>query len=202
MRLVTLNAPAVFGDQPLFVEFVNTLHWYEGAPIELIGSDAELATWLAEHDLPAHDLAGRLPRVHRLRQHLRAVTEAVAVGQAPSQADMAALEAALAAPMGRLALSVDECSRSRLAFRTDASDADLLVFQVALSLATFLAAGDRRRLKLCANPGCGFAFLDTSTNATRRWCYMRYCGNRLKARAFRGRRSRQHSADRSDAARS
>jgi hypothetical protein len=54
--------------------------------------------------------------------------------------------------------------------------------RVALSLATFLESGDRRRLKLCANPGCGFAFVDTSTNATRRWCDMRYCGNRLKAR--------------------
>ena len=29
--------------------------------------------------------------------------------------------------------------------------------------------------------------VDTSMNATRRWCYMRYCGNRLKARAFRQR---------------
>jgi predicted RNA-binding Zn ribbon-like protein len=64
---------------------------------------------------------------------------------------------------------------------------------VALSLATLLGSSDRHRLKLCANLGCGFAFVDTSTNATRRWCYMRYCGNRFKARAFR-RRTRQRTA--------
>jgi len=67
-------------------------------------------------------------------------------------------------------------------------------FRIALSFANFLEAGDYARLKLCANPGCGFAFLDTSTNGTRRWCYMRFCGNRLKARAFRRRRHSTASA--------
>jgi len=88
------------------------------------------------------------------------------------------LEAALAAPLGHLALIGADTQRPQLAFGTETSDALLFTFHVALSLATFLESGDRRRLKLCANPGCGFAFVDTSTNATRRWCYMRYCGNR------------------------
>jgi hypothetical protein len=43
--------------QPLFVEFVNTLHWYEGAPVELIGSESDFAVWLLEHGLPATDRA-------------------------------------------------------------------------------------------------------------------------------------------------
>jgi predicted RNA-binding Zn ribbon-like protein len=192
MRLVTLDEPAAAAGQPLFVDFVNTLHWSEGAPIELIGTDAQLAAWLAEHGLGAQGLAGRLPAVHRLRARARAVTEALATGRTPPVAAMAALEAALGAPPGHLALVGADAPRPRLAFATDAPDADLLACRVALSLATFLGSGDRRRLKLCANPGCGFAFLDTSTNATRRWCYMRYCGNRLKARAFR-RRRRQRS---------
>jgi predicted RNA-binding Zn ribbon-like protein len=199
MRLVTLDGAAAAGGQPLFVEFVNTLHWYEGTPIELIGSEAELASWLAEHDLPAHDLAGHLPAVYRLRDHSRALTEALAAKQPPPQAALAALQAALGAPLGRLALVGAATERPNLAFETNVPGIELLAFRVALSLATFLRSGDRRRLKLCANPGCGFAFLDTSTNATRRWCYMRYCGNRLKARAFRRRRSRQPSAPGSDA---
>ena len=53
MRLVTLDAPPAARGQPLFVEFVNTLHWYEGLPIELIGDPAAFAAWLAEHGLPA-----------------------------------------------------------------------------------------------------------------------------------------------------
>jgi predicted RNA-binding Zn ribbon-like protein len=98
-----------------------------------------------------------------------------------------AVERALARPAGRLVLDGD-AGRPRLAFELD-DDRAAAPFQIALSLAKFLESGDRRRLKLCANAGCGFAFLDTSTNGTRRWCYMRYCGNRLKARAFRRRRA-------------
>ncbi len=192
MQVVTLAEPAAAGAEPLFVEFVNTLHWYEGAPIELIGTDAELARWLVERGLPARSLAGCLPAVHQLRDHARAVTEALATGSPPPDADLTAVVAALAAPGGHLALVGADTSRPQLAFATDAPGPALVAFQVALSLATFLASGDRQRLKLCANPGCGFAFVDTSTNGTRRWCYMRYCGNRLKARAFR-RRARQRS---------
>jgi predicted RNA-binding Zn ribbon-like protein len=83
--------------------------------------------------------------------------------------------------------------RPELALQVTDDDAAVVTFQIALSLANFLALGDRQRLKLCANPGCGFAFLDTSTNRTRRWCYMQYCGNRLKARAFRRRRKLQEA---------
>ena len=195
-----LDGPAA-GGQPLFVDFVNTLHWYEGAPVELIGTDAEFAAWLAEHGLPAQHLAGCLPAVHLLREHARAVTEALATGRTPPEVGMAALDAALTAPTGHLALVGADSPRPRLAFGTDASDVVLFAFQVALSLAAFLGSDDRHRLKLCANPGCGFAFVDTSTNATRRWCYMRYCGNRLKARAFR-RRSRERSGRHPDGGKS
>jgi predicted RNA-binding Zn ribbon-like protein len=193
MRLVTLDNVPDADAQPLFIEFVNTLHWYEGIPIELIGNDADFGAWLVEHGLPAQDVADSLPSVHRLRGHVRAITEALASGGTPDETDMEALKVALAAPLGHLALIGAHTPWPQLAFGTDASDAVLFTFQVALSLATFLESGDRRRLKLCANPACGFAFVDTSTNATRRWCYMRYCGNRLKARAFRS-RSRQRGS--------
>ena len=190
MRLVTLeDAPGADG-QPLFITFVNTLHWYEGEPVELIGNDADFRAWLVEQALPSPDATGSLPAVHRLREHLRAITAALAVNRAPAQSDMEALTLALAAPLGHLALFGADTPLPQLAFATEASDAQLFPLRVVLSLATVLESGDRRRLKLCANPGCGFAFVDTSTNATRRWCYMRYCGNRLKARAFRS-RSRQ-----------
>ncbi|HET8727128.1 MAG TPA: CGNR zinc finger domain-containing protein, partial [Alphaproteobacteria bacterium] len=33
----------------------------------------------------------------------------------------------------------------------------------------------------CGGIDCGWLFLDTSKNAKRRWCDMRYCGNRAKA---------------------
>jgi predicted RNA-binding Zn ribbon-like protein len=188
MQLVTLDAAPSFDGQPLFVEFVNTLHWYEGAPIELIGSEAEFAAWLTEYQLPAHDVSGCLPGVHRLRENVRGVTRALATGAALPDADLHAIEAALSTPGGSLTLVAADTAQPHLGLATDAANSVLFSFRIALSVVLFLRAPQRRRLKLCANPGCGFAFVDTSINATRRWCDMRYCGNRLKVRAFRGRR--------------
>jgi predicted RNA-binding Zn ribbon-like protein len=186
VRVVTL-ADAAGSAQPLFVDFVNTLHWYEGAPIELLGDAPALADWLADHALPTVAPEAALPALLSLRGHARAITEALATGRPPAPADLEALERALARPTGRLVLR-GAGARPQLAFALDDDRAEA-AFRIALSLATFLESGDRHRLKLCANAGCGFAFLDTSTNGTRRWCDMRYCGNRLKARAFRRRRA-------------
>jgi predicted RNA-binding Zn ribbon-like protein len=187
MRLVTLDeAPGPDG-QPLFVEFVNTLHWYEGAPIELIGTDAEFADWLLEQHLPQYTATGCLPEVHRLREHVRGLTTALATNRPLLNEDIAALQAALSAPIGSLTLMETDTSQPHLGLATNVADSDLFSFRVALSVAAFLRSPQRHRLKLCANPTCGFAFVDTSINATRRWCDMRYCGNRLKVRAFRGR---------------
>ena len=44
----------------------------------------------------------------------------------------------------------------------------------------FLLAAWRSWVKRCA--GCSWLLLDGSRNRTRRWCEMRVCGNRAKAR--------------------
>jgi predicted RNA-binding Zn ribbon-like protein len=45
------------------------------------------------------------------------------------------------------------------------------------------------RVKLCASPdGCGWLFLDTSKNGSRRWCSMEVCGSRAKMRRLYARR--------------
>jgi len=38
------------------------------------------------------------------------------------------------------------------------------------------------RVRRCANPECGWLFLDDSRAGKRRWCSMSACGNRAKAR--------------------
>jgi predicted RNA-binding Zn ribbon-like protein len=46
-----------------------------------------------------------------------------------------------------------------------------------------------QRLRACDSPECRWLFLDTSKNHTRRWCDMKICGNRMKARRFKAQRS-------------
>ena len=60
---------------------------------------------------------------------------------------------------------------------------DRVLWPVAWSAAELLMQGPLERIREC--PGqdtCGWLFLDLSKNASRRWCDMRVCGNRAKAR--------------------
>ncbi len=43
-------------------------------------------------------------------------------------------------------------------------------------------------VRACGADTCRWLFLDTSKNHTRRWCNMKVCGNRMKARRFQARR--------------
>jgi predicted RNA-binding Zn ribbon-like protein len=45
------------------------------------------------------------------------------------------------------------------------------------------------KVRACASPECRWLFLDTSKNHTRRWCDMKLCGNRMKARRFKASRA-------------
>jgi predicted RNA-binding Zn ribbon-like protein len=48
--------------------------------------------------------------------------------------------------------------------------------------------GTWRRLKVCMNQECAWAFYDHARNRSAKWCDMSVCGNRMKARAYRARR--------------
>jgi predicted RNA-binding Zn ribbon-like protein len=47
--------------------------------------------------------------------------------------------------------------------------------------------GTWARLRLCANPDCGWAFYDRSHARRGQWCSMTTCGNRIKNRNLRAR---------------
>lgn len=56
-------------------------------------------------------------------------------------------------------------------------------------VAEAMADGTWSRLKACPGPHCGWVFYDGSRNRSRQWCSMQICGNRVKGREFRARRS-------------
>lgn len=58
-------------------------------------------------------------------------------------------------------------------------------------VAAMLLAGEDgtwRRLKICREETCQYAYYDWSKNGSKTWCSMRVCGNRNKTRAYRQRR--------------
>lgn len=144
---------------------------------EEIVSDAEarrLQAWARRHPRDAERV--RL-EVVRLRDGLYRAFSALAGGEHPTNADLEPLNAMLA----RLRLGPD------LAWHwADGADAPAASLATIARAAVDLLTGDRRdRLRLCDAADCVWVFLDTSKNRTRRWCDMKQCGNREKARRFR-----------------
>jgi len=67
----------------------------------------------------------------------------------------------------------------------DSDDLRRMLWPVALSAAELLAGEHGAPVKVCGmfEAGeCGWLFLDESRNGSRRWCTMKDCGNRAKAR--------------------
>jgi predicted RNA-binding Zn ribbon-like protein len=78
-------------------------------------------------------------------------------------------------------------SGSRVAWEWPSSDygPDLPLWILSVSTARLMLSEDMRLLRACEKPDCRWLFLDTSKNHTRRWCDMKICGNRMKARRFK-----------------
>ena len=62
------------------------------------------------------------------------------------------------------------------------SDALAQLAPVLWSAGDLLTGGRLDRVRRCANPDCGWLFVDDSRAGKRRWCSMSSCGNRAKAR--------------------
>jgi predicted RNA-binding Zn ribbon-like protein len=61
---------------------------------------------------------------------------------------------------------------------------DAITWPVARAAAELLTSGDLSLVRECAAEDCAWLFLDTTKNHRRRWCDMKICGNRNKARRY------------------
>lgn len=61
---------------------------------------------------------------------------------------------------------------------------DAMTWPVARAAADLLTSGDLALVRQCAAEDCAWLFLDKTKNHRRRWCDMKICGNRAKARRY------------------
>jgi predicted RNA-binding Zn ribbon-like protein len=157
-------------------DFVNTR--------ELESGRDELGPWLARRGV-CPDGSG-VEYAARLREALRALMQANS--GLPAAVDDAAAVIDEAGRRAKLSVGLDAAGVPRL--RPLAAGLDGLLGRLLVELATTAAAGRWRRLKACRAETCGWVFLDETRNRSRRWCSMKVCGNRAKARAYRRRSGR------------
>jgi predicted RNA-binding Zn ribbon-like protein len=172
-----LDVPA----EDLCLAFVNTRYW-RGSPVptEELREPADVLHWLASAAPRAAALAAAPPDLGAaitLREMLHDLLAAVASGERP---DPALLNRALAHARPRNELACD--GAYGWAVEPAATSAEALLSPILWSAADLLAGPRLGRLRACANPQCGWLFLDDSKAANRRWCAMSACGNRAKAR--------------------
>ena len=187
------------------LDFVNTLDWRFRATgsEELLNHYADLLcfseqsgllTSLEVRKLATGDLIRKkriLSSTKKLRECLASILYAIAAGQAPQIEDVRTLStfARTVRETEDLEWCVSRLQWKANKHRTNALDTPFRkLVSVALNILTSEALN---KLSACSNPECRWLFLDGSKNKGRRWCDMKLCGNRIKARRYRG---RQHAA--------
>jgi predicted RNA-binding Zn ribbon-like protein len=121
-------------------------------------------------------------RAVALREALYRLLTAAAAGRRVETGDLDIVNATIREATDRVVLQRAPGGGVRDAWEREPSMESPL-WPVALDAWTILTEGELDRLRECPGDGdCGWLFLDTSRSGTRRWCDMRTCGNRAKAR--------------------
>lgn len=181
----------------LAIDFANTLTDRDtDAAAEHLDSYASLLSFATQAELLGAQQARRLQGWERrrpseirrvlseaveLRDALQNLFTSVATDGAPERWALEVLNNRLA----RLRLGDD------LSWQWQAGPAapDAFMSQITRAAAALLTTDLRARVCVCEATDCTWLFLDTSKNGSRRWCDMKECGNRMKARRYRTRHS-------------
>jgi len=176
-------------DLEVSLDFLNTLEYEDGFPVDHLGSPAEAVAWLAEHGVlhgeaaPSHETPSVHGRIRRVRRALREVTDALAEDRA---ADPDALETVNRTLRAReTVILVPAPDGIGLDHRHEGDPIDSALARLTGPIVGEVRSGKTDRFRICANDGCRWVFYDSSRTARRRWCDMSTCGNRAKAARHR-----------------
>jgi predicted RNA-binding Zn ribbon-like protein len=193
----------------LALDFANTVGWHAHEEpteqAEYLTSYARFLAWARQTGAlpdPALDqLAARaaasptaaaaaLREVIALREAVYHLFSAQAAGRPLPAADLAAFNAALAEAHAHLRV-VPAAAGPTLGWDTAGDDSlTRPLWPVARAAAELLTSPECARARECAGGSCGWLFLDTSRNGSRRWCDSRDCGNRERVRRHYARQKR------------
>ena len=179
----------------LALDFANTVDGRSSdSPVDRLATYQDLLAFATQCELisaaEAQKLAARarrspadaqvvFERAKALRDALYDLTAAIAEERTPPAEARAEVNRAV----GRLEIGHDwqwewGCSPGGL---------DSMLGPITIAAAELLTGPQRERISMCASDTCAWVFLDTSKNHSRRWCDMKQCGNRAKARRFHAR---------------
>jgi predicted RNA-binding Zn ribbon-like protein len=181
----------------LCLDFVNTVDWRgSDQPVEFINSYADLVAWgrrkgvlnegqekrlLVEAGTHPVETKAVLEHALALREAVYSIFVAMTMGKEPEQKDLELLNNELARTFAfsRILPSGEGYVWSWV---DEEMALDRMLWPVVRDAADLLTSSESSRVGKCADEKCGWLFLDNSRNRSRRWCSMKDCGNRAKAR--------------------
>ena len=188
----------------LCLAFADTVDWRKSDhPRELVADYSDLVSWSQDVDiLPAEDAQHLLREAEQrhaeadtaleyaiaLRETIYRIFAAIANEESPDSQDLDLFNDALSETLIRLQI-VPTSEGFGWDWTSGGESLKRMLWPVVRSAADLLTSQRLDRVKQC--PGCGWLFLDTSRNRSRRWCTMRVCGNRAKARRYYERKRSQ-----------
>lgn len=180
----------------LCLDFANTIHDSRAEDNEELHAISDLLQWAKEANLLSsthHDhLAAHYSRNPRqaeaalakstaIRDLLLSIFAGIANRRPVSAQHLSQLNSALAQAPGLLHVRKNS-NRIETQWTSAADGLEQVLFAVLSSAAQLLGSARLRRIRECASADCTWLFVDESRNRSRRWCEMRACGNRMKAR--------------------
>ena len=178
----------VGGDAAL--DFVNTdLFSQADRSTDVLRSAEEFVAWCAHAGVASPSSAtvhlsraqeqAFLREADEVRTAIRMIVEAIAARRDFDPAALTTLRSAYADAVGRAAPTLDGGGLSWAWEPPSPHGALSVLVGAAVDL---LRHGAVDRIKAC--PNCGFVFLDTTRNGSRRWCSMEDCGGQEKMRRY------------------
>ncbi|MFY9561792.1 MAG: ABATE domain-containing protein [Terriglobales bacterium] len=184
----------------LCLDFVNTL---DNRPVpdrqtELLPTYQDLADWALQagaisslqraallREAGSHPKAAEqaLSKAVELRECLYRIISSTLRNRRASSDDLVAFNAYRGEALSNLQLKAAR-SGFRLGWTDDPSRLDSILWPIVRSASELLTSPDLENVRECDMPACRWIFVDRSKNHRRRWCDMKVCGNRAKARKF------------------
>ena len=178
------------------LDFTNTLDGRRnGRSHDYLNSYDDLMAWGHHAGLVTEDEARQLIEMAQrqpsqagqvfeqaivLRETIYRIFIAIASGENPAAADLATLNEALSEALARLEI-VSTPEGFAWDWPGDEPRLERLLWPLARSAGDLLTSAELKRVRECGGDNCGWLFVDTSRNRSRRWCDMKSCGNRAKA---------------------
>jgi predicted RNA-binding Zn ribbon-like protein len=182
----------------LCLDFANTLEWHaSGHPVEHMEDYFAMLTWGEGAGIIEAEKAARLRRLATGNQSEAAQAYASAITlreaiyrifsrqyheEAIQPDDLQVLNAILTRSLPHLQV-VSLSAGFEWEWAGGSDDFSQIIWPVARSAADLLTSEQLNRVRVCEDDrGCGYLFIDSTRNHSRRWCSMESCGNRAKAR--------------------